>query len=66
MGIVTRLGLHQIKNSIDGGIPMIKTASVAPNHSGRAYDGSESADKGIDNLGRAGLPVEVDALVVAG
>ena len=45
---------------------MIKTASVAPNHSGRAYDGSESADKGIDNLGRAGLPVEVDALVVAG
>jgi nucleotide-binding universal stress UspA family protein len=30
-----------------------------------AYDGSESADKGIDDLSRAGLPVEVDALVVS-
>lgn len=30
-----------------------------------AYDGSESADKGIDNLSRAGLPVEADALVVS-
>ena len=30
-----------------------------------AYDGSERADKGIDDLSRAGLPVEVDALVVS-
>lgn len=30
-----------------------------------AHDGSESADKGIDDLSRAGLPVEVDALVVS-
>ena len=30
-----------------------------------AYDGSESADKGIDDLLRAGLPVEVEALVVS-
>ena len=30
-----------------------------------AYDGSESADKGIDNLSRAGLPIEADALVVS-
>ncbi len=30
-----------------------------------AYDGSESADKGIDDLRRAGLPNEVDALVVS-
>ena len=30
-----------------------------------AYDGSESADKGIDDLSRAGLPVEVEALVVS-
>ena len=30
-----------------------------------AYDGSESADKGIDNLTRAGLPSEADALVVS-
>ena len=30
-----------------------------------AYDGSESADKGIDDLSRAGLPVEADALVVS-
>ena len=30
-----------------------------------AYDGSESADKGIDNLSRAGLPSEADALVVS-
>lgn len=30
-----------------------------------AYDGSEPADKGIDALSRAGLPVEVDALVVS-
>ncbi len=30
-----------------------------------AYDGSEGADKGIDNLSRAGLPLEVDALVVS-
>ena len=29
------------------------------------YDGSESADKGIDDLSRAGLPVEADALVVS-
>lgn len=29
-----------------------------------AYDGSESADKGIDDLSRAGLPSEADALVV--
>ena len=29
-----------------------------------AYDGSESADRAIDNLSRAGLPVEADALVV--
>ena len=30
-----------------------------------AYDGSESADKGIDDLSRAGLPAEVEALVVS-
>jgi nucleotide-binding universal stress UspA family protein len=30
-----------------------------------AYDGSESADIGIDHLGRAGLPLEADALVVS-
>ena len=30
-----------------------------------AYDGSESADKGIDDLSRAGLPVKVEALVVS-
>jgi hypothetical protein len=30
-----------------------------------AYDGSESADKGIDDLSRAGLPSEADALVVS-
>ena len=30
-----------------------------------AYDGSESADNGIDNLSRAGLPTEADALVVS-
>ncbi len=30
-----------------------------------AYDGSESADKGIDDLSRAGLPLEADALVVS-
>ena len=30
-----------------------------------AYDGSVSADKGIDSLSRAGLPVDVDALVVS-
>jgi len=30
-----------------------------------AYDGSESADKGIDNLSRAGLPSEAEALVVS-
>ena len=30
-----------------------------------AYDGSESADNGIDNLSRAGLPSEADALVVS-
>jgi nucleotide-binding universal stress UspA family protein len=30
-----------------------------------AYDGSESVNKGIDDLSRAGLPVEVDALVVS-
>lgn len=30
-----------------------------------AYDGSESADKGIDDLRRAGLPKEADALVVS-
>jgi nucleotide-binding universal stress UspA family protein len=30
-----------------------------------AYDGSESADKGIDDLSCAGLPVEADALVVS-
>lgn len=30
-----------------------------------AYDGSESADKGIDDLTRAGLPLEADALVVS-
>jgi nucleotide-binding universal stress UspA family protein len=30
-----------------------------------AYDGSESADKGIEALSRAGLPVDVDALVVS-
>lgn len=30
-----------------------------------AYDGSETADKGIDDLSRAGLPVEVEALVVS-
>jgi nucleotide-binding universal stress UspA family protein len=29
-----------------------------------AYDGSESAGNGIDNVSRAGLPVEADALVV--
>ncbi len=30
-----------------------------------AYDGSESADKGIDDLRRAGLPTEADALIVS-
>jgi nucleotide-binding universal stress UspA family protein len=30
-----------------------------------AYDGSESADRGIDDLRRAGLPTEADALVVS-
>ena len=30
-----------------------------------AYDGSESADTGIDGLQRAGLPTEADALVVS-
>jgi hypothetical protein len=30
-----------------------------------AYDGSESADKGIDDLQRAALPMEADALVVS-
>ena len=30
-----------------------------------AYDGSESADIGIAHLGRAGLPLEADALVVS-
>jgi nucleotide-binding universal stress UspA family protein len=30
-----------------------------------AYDGSESADKGIDDLSRAGLPMEADAVVVS-
>src|SRR6185436_18221378 len=30
-----------------------------------AYDGSESADKAIDSLSRAGLPSEADALVVS-
>src|SRR5688572_23564294 len=30
-----------------------------------AYDGSESADKGIDDLSRAGLPIEADVLVVS-
>ena len=30
-----------------------------------AYDGSESADNGIDNLSRAGLATEADALVVS-
>lgn len=30
-----------------------------------AYDGSESADTGIDSLQRAGLPTEADALVVS-
>ena len=30
-----------------------------------AYDGSESADNGIDDLSRAGLPIEADALVVS-
>ena len=30
-----------------------------------AYDGSESADKGIDNLSQAGLPSDADALVVS-
>jgi hypothetical protein len=30
-----------------------------------AYDGSESADKGVDDLSRAGLPSEADALVVS-
>ena len=29
-----------------------------------AYDGSESANKGIEDLIRAGLPSEADALVV--
>ena len=30
-----------------------------------AYDGSESANEGIENLSRAGLPSEADALVVS-
>jgi hypothetical protein len=30
-----------------------------------AYDGSESADKGLDDLSRAALPAEVEALVVS-
>jgi nucleotide-binding universal stress UspA family protein len=30
-----------------------------------AYDGSESADKGIDDLPRAALPMEADALIVS-
>lgn len=30
-----------------------------------AYDGSEGADKGIDDLSRAGLPMEVQAVVVS-
>ena len=30
-----------------------------------AYDGSESADKGIDDLSRARLPIEADVVVVS-
>jgi nucleotide-binding universal stress UspA family protein len=30
-----------------------------------AYDGSESADKGVDDLSRAGLPSEADVVVVS-